>query len=167
MVRQRLALRQRACGLCNGDWMTLLDLADIAFEVVKSEHQLVIVQAFGPAAELCPLKLLDDRLEPLDLTIAVLNDSCHIAHKMLQKSQFGGQIVEIDSHVRFCVNARIGPNNFPADNRFFSLLSPGRKRPPEAFRCTPVDALDQHGELRWRQCHRAARLCHARPQKLP
>jgi hypothetical protein len=34
----------------------LLDLADIAFEVVKSEHQPVIVQAFGPAAKLYPLE---------------------------------------------------------------------------------------------------------------
>jgi hypothetical protein len=63
MIGQRLALRQRACGLCNGDWMALFDLADIAFEVVKSEHQLVIMQAFGPAPELCSLKL-----KPLDLT---------------------------------------------------------------------------------------------------
>jgi len=75
MIGRRLALRQRACGLYNGDWMALLDLADIAFEVVKSEYQLVIIQAFGPAAELCLLKFLDDQLEPLDLTIAVLNDS--------------------------------------------------------------------------------------------
>ena len=79
--------------------MALLNLADIAFEVVKSEHQLVIVHAFGPAAELSQLKLLDDQLEPFDLTIAMLNDSCHIAHKMLQKSRFGGQIVEINSYV--------------------------------------------------------------------
>ncbi len=148
MIGQRLALWQRACGLCNGDWMALLDLADIAFEVVKSEHQLVIVQAFGPAAKLRPLKLLDDELKPFDLTVAMLNDSCHIAHKMLQKSWFGSQIIEIDSHVRFYVNTRIGPSNFPADSRFFSLWSPGQKRPPETFRRTPVDALDQHGELR-------------------
>jgi len=111
------------------------------------------------------LKLLDDELKPFDLTVAMLNDSCHIAHKMLQKSWFGRQIIEIDSHVRFYVNTRIGPSNFPADSRFFSWWSPGQKRPPETFRRAPVDALDQHGELRWRQCHGAARLRHARPQK--
>jgi hypothetical protein len=33
---------------------------------------VVIVQAFGPAAKLCPLKLLDDELEPFDLTVAML-----------------------------------------------------------------------------------------------
>jgi hypothetical protein len=38
-------------------------------------------------AKLRPLKLLDDELEPFDLTVAMLNDSCHIAHKMLQKSR--------------------------------------------------------------------------------
>jgi hypothetical protein len=115
--------------------MALSDTRNVAVEVLMCERKLIGIELFRTASKLRALQLLDDELKAFDLAIAVLNDSGHIAHKMLQKSRFGGQIVEIDSHVRFYVNARIGPSNFPANNRFFSFLSPGQKWAPEAFRC--------------------------------
>ena len=40
---------------------------DIGVEVFKAELQLVVIEPFGPPAELAALQLLDDELEPLDL----------------------------------------------------------------------------------------------------
>lgn len=84
--------------------MSSLDTAYIAFKII--EHQLIIVQPLGPAAELRALKLLDDELKPFDLTIAVLNNSCHIAHQTVQKSLIGMQIVEIDLYVAEAASVR-------------------------------------------------------------
>jgi hypothetical protein len=57
---------------------------------------LVGIKALGPTAELRPLQLLDDRLQALDLAVAVLDGGSHIANETLQKGRFGSQIVEIE-----------------------------------------------------------------------
>jgi len=51
-----------------------------------------------------PLQRLDDRLQALDLAVAML-DGSHIANEVLQKSRFGRQIVKMEPHVQSYPNA--------------------------------------------------------------
>ena len=62
------------------------------------------IKALGPTAKLRPLQRLDDRLEALDLAVAMLDGGGHIANEMLQKGRFGRQIVEIEPHVQILPN---------------------------------------------------------------
>jgi hypothetical protein len=52
-----------------------------------------------------PLQRLDDRLQALDLAVAMLDGGSHIANEVLQKSRFGRQIVKMEPHVQSYPNA--------------------------------------------------------------
>jgi hypothetical protein len=54
--------------------------------------------SLGPATELRALQLLDDGFQALDLTIAVLDNGRRVTNKMLKKSRFPGQVVEVEPH---------------------------------------------------------------------
>ena len=45
----------------------------IAVDIFQPERQLIGIKALGAAAELRSLKLFDDRLEALDLAVAMLD----------------------------------------------------------------------------------------------
>jgi hypothetical protein len=47
---------------------------DVAIEIFPTEGELIGIKALETAAELCPLKLFDDRLKPLDLAVTMLDD---------------------------------------------------------------------------------------------
>jgi hypothetical protein len=74
---------------------------DIGAEILDPEGQLIGIEALGPASELPSLKLLDDALETVDLVVAGLDDSCHVAHQAVQKADIGRQILKIETHERF------------------------------------------------------------------
>ena len=87
---------------------TLLLLAgEVAVDLFERERQLVGIKALGPTAKLRPLQRLDDRLQALDLAVAMLDGDGHIANEMLQKGRFGRQIVEIEPHVQSYPNRLI------------------------------------------------------------
>src|SRR5206468_3534873 len=116
-------------------------------------------------AELHPLKLLNDRFETLDFGVAMFDRGGDIANQAMQKRCICREIIEIELHVRCYSNTLIRRSDFVVFDAGFCGLSAGQKWTPEAFRRAPVDALDQHRELRWCQRHRAAGLRHARPPK--
>jgi len=108
---------------------------------------LVGIKAFGATAELCPLQLLDDDLEALDLAIAALDNICHLTHQTVQQSRIGRQIFEVKSHVRFYSNMVIRRSKFAIFYAGFCVVSACKSRPPDALGRAPIDAFDQHGEL--------------------
>lgn len=46
------------------------------------------------------MKLRDDALETFDLTVAGLDDNCHVVYQAVQKVDVGGQILKIETHER-------------------------------------------------------------------
>lgn len=44
------------------------------------------------------MKLHDDALETVDLTVAGLDDSCHVAYQAAQKVDVGRQFLKIETH---------------------------------------------------------------------
>jgi hypothetical protein len=99
MVGQRFATRRAVRRLAFAGRTLLFLAGEIAVDLFERERQLVGIKALGTTAKLRPLQLLDDRLQALDLAVAVLDGGGHIANEMLQKSRFGRQIVEIEPHV--------------------------------------------------------------------
>ena len=87
-------------------------------------------------------------LEALDLAVAALDNVSHLAHQTVQQSRIRWQIFEIKSHVRFYSNMPIRRSKFAIFYAGFCDVSAGKSGPPYAFRHAPVDALDQHRELR-------------------
>ena len=135
----------------------LMGMGEIAVEILKSERQLIGVEALGTRA----LQLFDDRFETLDLAVAALDRGGDIAHQAMQKCCICREIAEIELHARFYSNMLIRRSKATLCDAGF-CDSASQKRTPEALRCAPVDALEQHRELRRRQRHRAARFRHAR-----
>ena len=165
MIGQRLATRG-PFGLLLLAMRTLLFFAGkIAVDLFERERQLVGIKALGTTAKLRPLQLFDNRLQALDLAVAVLDGGSHIANEMLQKSRFGRQIVEIEPHVRIYPIRVIRRSDFIRFYAGFCSFLARQSRLPYAFRRSPVDAFNQHGELRWRERHRAAGIAHPRPDE--
>jgi hypothetical protein len=165
MIRQRLAPRRRIEGLRFNWRKAHFDAADIAVEVLEAERELVGIEPLRAPAELHPLQLLDDRLKPFDFTVAMLDGGGHVAHQAVQHADVGGQIVEIEPHARFYFCSRRRPSVFPLIRLVFGAVSADFRRPPDAHRRAPVNALDQHRELRRRERHCAARLVYPRPDE--
>src|SRR5450432_4068735 len=62
----------------------------------------------------------------------------------------GRQIFNIEPHVRFYSNALIRRSKFAIFYAGFCVVSARKSGPPDALRCAPVDAFNQHRELRHR-----------------
>lgn len=77
---------------------------DITVEVFQRERQFVGIEALGTPAELRPLKLFDDRLKSLDLSVAAFDSTRRLAYETLHESRIGWQIIKIDQHDRFYHN---------------------------------------------------------------
>gem|GEM_PF-4422383 len=77
---------------------TCLDAAHIGVDLVQTEGQLIGMQAFGPAAKLRALKLLDDDLKAFDLAVATLDNTRHVPDNLMQKRYIEWQIIEIEPH---------------------------------------------------------------------
>ena len=75
-------------------------MGDIGVEVLDPERQLIGIKALVAASELGSLKLFDEALEMSDLVVAGLDDSCHVAHQVVQKVDVGGQVLKIETHER-------------------------------------------------------------------
>ena len=105
MAGQRFATRGPFACLLFVTRTLLLLAGEVAVDLFERERQLIGIKALGPTAKLRPLQRLDDRLQALDLAVAVLDGGGHIANEMLQKSRFGRQIVEIEPHVRIYPNS--------------------------------------------------------------
>ena len=116
MARQRFATRGPFACLPFVTRTLLFFAGKIAVDLFERERQLVGIKALGTTAKLRPLQLLDDRLQALDLAVAVLDGGGHVANEMLQMSRFGRQIVEIEPH------ARIYPIRLISKKRLRSIL---------------------------------------------
>ena len=112
MVGQRFATRGPLAGLLFARAALLLLAGEVAVDLFERERQLIGIKALGPTSELRPLQRLDDRLQALDLAVAVLDGDGHIAKEMLQKSRFGRQIIEIEPHVQSYPNRLIRGSGF-------------------------------------------------------
>lgn len=100
MIGQRFAMGLPLGRRLADERTALLEASNIGVEVFERERKLVGIKLLGTAAELRPLELFDDRLKLLDLPIAALDRSRHVAHETLQKLRVGTQIFEIDQHDR-------------------------------------------------------------------
>jgi hypothetical protein len=89
------------------DGPSLLDARDVAIQVLQRQGQLVRVEPLGAASELRALELFDDGLKPVDLPLAALDNGRHVAHQTAQNRRIGGQIIEIEPHVRFYFRVRL------------------------------------------------------------
>ena len=165
MARQRFATRGPFACLPFVTRTLLFFAGKIAVDLFERERQLVGIKALGTTAKLRPLQLLDDRLQALDLAVAVLDGGGHIANEMLQMSRFGRQIVEIEPHARIYPIRLIRRSDFARFYADFCSFLACQSRPPYTFRRSPVDAFNQHGELRWRERHRSRRNRHPRPNE--
>ena len=74
-----------------------------------------------------------------------------------------GRFFEIEPHVQFYSNLLIQRSEFAIFYAGFCVVSAGKSRPSDALRCAPVDAFNQHCELRWRQGDAAFVPHHSRP----
>ena len=151
MIGQRLAVRRRIV-LPHDHRTAFLDTPDVGIDVLQTERELVGIEAFGRASELHPLELFDDRLKALDLAVAMLDDRRHVAHQLVQKRRVGRQIVEIEPHARYYYKEALNPSISAG----FSAFSACLRRPPYPLGKAPVDALQEHRELRRRQRDRFA-----------
>src|SRR5271163_887749 len=169
MIGQRFApglrLARRFFHACLDRRMAFANARDIAVEVLESECHLVWIEALGAASELRPLELLDDELKALDLAVAALDDGRHVAHQMVQERRIDGQIVEIDSHARFYFERSSKLSIFSMFCLMFRTFSTSDRRSPDALGNPPVDALDQHGELRRTERDGAFEPRHPRPHE--
>ena len=125
---------------------------EIAVEVFKPKGELVGLETLGTAAKLRALQLLDNGFKALDFVIAMLDRGGDIAHQAMQKCRVCREIMEIELHVRLYSNQLIRRRDLALFNAGF-CDSAGKKRSPKALRRTPVDAFEQHRELRRRQRH--------------
>src|SRR4029077_16058117 len=137
---------------------------EIAVQIFKPQGQLIGLERLGAAAELHSLELLDDRFESLDLGLAMLDRADYITHKAMQKCRICREFVEIKLHVRFYSNVLIRRSDIALFDAGF-CDSASESRLPNAFRCAPVDAFNEHGELRGCQSNRAFEARHSRPHK--
>ena len=95
-------------GLLLLDMRTALVFAgEITVEILRTERQLIGIEALGAASELHSLELFDDRLEALDLAVAMFDRADNIANQAMQKCCFSREIVEIELHVQFYSNTLI------------------------------------------------------------
>ena len=123
--------------LCCDRRAALPDAGNIAVEVFKRERQLIGIEAFGATPELRPLQLLDDDLEPLDLAVAALDNSGHVAHQTVQQSRIGRQIFEVEPHVQFYSNMLIRRSKFAI---FYAGFCNIFSRQERASICVPARA---------------------------
>ena len=135
----------------------------VGLDVLQSKRELVGIDTLGSAAELRPLKLLDDQLESFDLAVALLNDRGHVSYKAMQQDRIGRKIVKIELHDESYSNRLIRSSNFPIFDAGFYTSSACEHRLPGALRSAPIDAFNQHRELRWCERHRATRLAQRWP----
>jgi hypothetical protein len=164
-IGQRPAPGRRLARLCFDGRTALSDAGDIAVEVFQGKRHLAGIETFGAAPELCPLELLDDKLKAFDFAVAALDDGRHVVQQMVQKTRIDRQIGEVDSHVQFYYDRSSNRSISPLFGLIFSAFSASDRRSPDTLGNAPIDAFDQHGELRRRQGDRAARLDHARPHE--
>jgi len=164
MIGQWLAMG-RPFGWLLLDRRTLLFFAtEVGVQIFKPERELIGIEALGTTAELRALQLLDDGFEALDFGIAMFDSADNIAHQAMQKCCICREIVEIELHVRFYSNVLIRRSNFSIFGAGF-CDSAGESRLPYALGCAPVDAFDQHRELRRCQRDRTVVTGHRRPDK--
>src|SRR5262249_7722683 len=145
--------------------LTSLSAGFIGLDILQAKRELVSIEALGSAAEPRPLKLLDDQLESFDLAVALLYNGGHVAHKTMQQDRIGRKIIEIELHDKSYSNLLIRSSNFAVFDARFCASSACKRRLPGALRRAPVDAFNQHRELRRCECHRAARLAQRRPNE--
>ena len=135
----------------------------VGLDVLQSKRELVCINTLGSAAEPCPLKLFDDQLESFDLAVAPRNNRGHVAHKTMQQDRIRRKIIEIELHDESYSNPLIRSSNFAIFDAGFYTSSARESRLPSALRRAPIDAFNQHRELRRCERHRAARLAQRRP----
>jgi hypothetical protein len=128
---------------------------------------LVGIDALRPAAKPRTLKLFDDQLESVDLTLVLLDDGRHVAHKAMQQGRVRRKIVEIELLVESYAGALIQSSNFVIFHAGFRILSTRERRLSGALRCAAVKAFDQYRKLRRRQRHGAAGRCARPPASAP
>src|SRR5215470_12757541 len=138
----------------------------VGLNFLQSKRKLIGIDALGPAPKLRALKLLDDQLESFDLVVAVLDNRCHVAHEPMQQSRIGWKIVEIELHDESYARTLIRSSNFVIFHAGFRIFSARERGLPRALRRAPVDAFDQHRELRRRKRYRAARLAQRGPDEV-
>ena len=129
-------------------------------EIIERDCILAIARCYLRA-----LELFDDQLEPVDLTLVLVNDGRHVAHKAMQQSRIRRKIVEIELHDESYANTLIRSSNFALFHAGFCIFSASERGLPCALRRAPVDAFDQHRELRRRERYRAARFTQRGPDE--
>ena len=88
-------LGRRASRLLGGS-----DCSDGLLEILETELQLIRVELLRAPAELAALQLLDQRAQPLDLGVPRRQSCGKLAHRLLQKRGFGGQLRQVDLHAQ-------------------------------------------------------------------
>ena len=76
------------------------DRSDGLLEILETELQLIRVELLRAPAELAALQLLDQRMQPLDLGVLRRQSCGKLAHRLLQKRGFGGQLRQVDLHAQ-------------------------------------------------------------------
>ena len=76
------------------------DCSDGLLEILETELQLIRVELLRAPAELAALELLDQRAQPLDLGVPRRQSCGKLAHRLLQKRGFGGQLRQVDLHAQ-------------------------------------------------------------------
>jgi hypothetical protein len=115
----------------------------VGLDVLQSECELVGIDALRPAAKPRTLKLFDDQLESVDLTLVLLDDGRHVAHKAMQQGRVRRKIVEIELLVESYAGALIQSSNFVIFHAGFRILSTRERRLSGALRCAAVKAFDR------------------------
>ena len=87
----------------------------------------------------------------------------HVAHQAMQQGRIRRKIVEIQLHNQLYSKTLIRPSNFAIFYAGLCASSAREHGSPRPFGRAPIDAFDQHRELRWRERHRAARLTQRGP----
>ena len=137
MIGQRFATGRPFARLLFVTRTLLFFAGKIAVDLFKRERELVGIEALGTTAKLSPLQLFDDRLQALDLAVAVLDSDGHIAKEMLQKRRFGRQIVDIELHVQSFPNRPIRRSEFVQFCEGFRSLLACQGGLPYALRRAP------------------------------
>jgi hypothetical protein len=79
------------------------------------------------------------------------DDNSHLAHQTVHQSRIGRQIFKIEPHVRFYSNPLIRRSELAIFYASFCVVSARKDGPPDALGLAPVNAFNQHRELRGRK----------------
>jgi hypothetical protein len=150
MRGQRLSMREsfndrfNRCGLL----CTRKGSAQIGVQVLKSEGELIGTQLLRSCAELSALEFADDEAKTFNFIVSLRQAARHIAHQLVQEGLIGGQILKINPHGRSYFFAVQRARKGAVISQYFKSFSRREFRLPGALWISPVDALDEHRELR-------------------